>query len=90
MAETNAGLHEISVADRSRMSVSGVGGVDCFNEEMVVLATSAGTLTISGAELNISNLDLQEGRVQISGQLRALEYSDQPALRGGLLRRIFR
>ena len=59
MAETNTGLHEISVADRSRMSVSGVSGVDCFNEEMVVLATSAGTLTVSGAELK-NGIDLGE------------------------------
>lgn len=90
MSEISAGTNEISIADRSRMSVSGVNGVDCFNEEMVVLDTAAGTLTISGEALNISSLNLQEGRVQVSGRLRALEYADQSPARGGLLRRIFR
>lgn len=83
-------MHEISMADRARMNVSGVEGVDCFNEEMVVLATSAGRLTVSGEGLNISHLNLQEGCVQVSGQLRALEYSDRLPARAGLLRRIFR
>lgn len=87
-AET--GMHEINIVDRSRMSVAGVSGVDCFNEEMIVLDTAAGTLTISGEGLHIANLNLQEGRVQVSGTLRALEYSDQSPVRGGLLRRIFR
>ena len=88
--EATTGVHEIVVSDRSRMNVSGVSGVDCFNEEMVVLNTSAGTLTISGDGLHISNLSLQEGRLQVSGTVRALEYSDHSPARGGLLRRIFR
>lgn len=90
MNDAMTGGHEISMSDRSRMSVSGVSGVDCFNEEMVVLDTAAGALTISGEGLNISNLSLQEGRVQVSGTIRALEYSDRSPARGGLLKRIFR
>ena len=50
--EAMTGGHEISMSDRSRMSVSGVSGVDCFNEEMVVLDTAAGALTISGEGLD--------------------------------------
>lgn len=88
MAET--GVHEIVMADRTRMSVTGVNGVDCFNEEMIVLDTGGGALTISGDGLHIANLNLQEGRVQVSGTVRALEYSDRSPVRGGLLKRIFR
>ena len=82
--------HEITMTDRTRMSVTGVNGVDCFNEEMIVLDTGGGMLTVSGEGLHIANLNLQQGCVQISGTLRALEYSDRSPLRGGLLRRIFR
>ena len=88
MAET--GVHEIVMADRTRMSVTGVNGVDCFNEELIVLDTGGGALTISGDGLHIANLNLQEGRVQVSGTVRALEYSDRSPVRGGLLKRIFR
>jgi len=84
------GVHEIVMADRSRMSVTGVNGVDCFNEEMIVLDTGGGALTVSGDGLHIANLNLQEGRVQISGTVHALEYSDRSSVRGGLLKRIFR
>ena len=82
--------HEIVMTGRARMSVTGVSGVDCFNEEMVVLNIGDGRLTVSGEGLHLSNLDLQQGSVQVLGQLRALEYTDRAPLKNGLLGRIFR
>ena len=90
MSDTAVRRHEIHIDDRARMNISGVSGVDCFNEEMIILDIGGSTLTISGGALNIASLDLQQGCVQISGQLRALEYGDSAPLRSGLLRRIFR
>ena len=48
MNEQRIGAHEITVTDRARIVVSGVADVDCFNEEMIVLNTAAGALTIAG------------------------------------------
>lgn len=82
--------HEIVLTGRAHMNVTGVAAVDCFNEQMVVLDIGEGTLTVSGEGLNISNLDLQQHSLRVSGQVRALEYSDRSPVRGGWLRRIFR
>ena len=90
MNETAAARHEIAIADRARLHITGVAGVDCFNEELIVLDIGDGTLTLSGEALHLASLDLQQGRVQVSGRLRALEYGDASPLRRGLLRRIFR
>ena len=86
------GAHEITMRDRSQIGVTGVSDVACFNEEMIVLSTSAGTLTIAGEALHIAHLNLQEGQARVEGRVRSLEYDDRgaPATRGGWLRRVFR
>ena len=86
--------HAVSLTDRKRASIAGVEDVDCFNEQIVVLRTPLGTLTVTGSGLNISHLNLDEGRVEIEGELGALEYTGGKksggAGRGGLLGRLFR
>ncbi len=81
--------HGVALEDRKRLSLTGVEDVDCFNEQLVVLNTPLGTLTVAGAGLNISQLSLETGRVEIEGEVDALEYSGGRK-RSGLLGRIFR
>ena len=77
--------HSLTLIDRKKLSMTGVEDVDCFNEQVVVLRT----LTVTGAGLNISQLTLEEGRVELEGEVDALEYSGGKK-RGGLLSRLFR
>ena len=81
--------HTLSLDDRKRLSLTGVEDVDCFNEQLVVLRTPLGTLTITGAGMNISQLNLEDGRVELEGEVDALEYSGGKKP-GGLLGRLFR
>ena len=81
--------HSVTLCDRKKLSVTGVEDVDCFNEQIVVLKTPLGTLTVAGAGLNSSQLSLEEGRLEIEGEVDALEYSGLKK-RGGLLGRLFR
>lgn len=81
--------HGITLIDRKRVGITGVEDVDCFNEQIVMLRTPMGMLTISGAALNISHLNLEEGRVEIEGEFDALEYSGGKKS-GGFLGRLFR
>ena len=82
--------HVVTLADRKRLSLTGVEDVDCFNEQLIVLRTSLGTLTIAGAGLNISRLSLEDGRVEVDGEVEALEYSGGKRKTGGLLRRVMK
>ena len=82
--------HAVTLADRKRLSLTGIEDVDCFNEQLVVLRTPLGTLTVAGAGLNISQLTLEDGRVEIDGEVDALEYSGGKKKSGGLLGRLFR
>ena len=82
--------HTVTLADRKRLSLTGVDDVDCFNEQIVVLRTPLGTLTVAGAGLNVSRLSLEDGRVEIDGEVDALEYSGGKKKSGGWLGRLFR
>ena len=81
--------HSITLCDRKKLSLTGVEDVDCFNEQIVVLRTPLGTLTVAGAGLNVSKLSLEEGRVEIEGEVDALEYSGGKK-KGGLWGRLLR
>ena len=80
--------HSVTLTDRKRLCLTGVEDVDCFNEQLVVLRTSQGTLTVAGAGLNLSALSLEDGRVEVEGEVDALEYSGGRK-KGGLLGRLF-
>ena len=54
--------HSLSLEGRQKATITGVEEVDSFNEQMVVLATTAGTLTLLGQQLHVSHLNLEDGR----------------------------
>ena len=81
--------HALTLVDRRRLSLTGVEDVDCFNEQLVVLRTGQGTLTVAGAGLNVSELSLEDGRVELEGEVDALEYTGVKK-KGGLLGRLLR
>ena len=81
--------HSIALTDRRKLSITGVEDVSCFNEQIVVLQTPLGTLTVTGAALNVSQLDLEDGRVSLEGEVDALEYTGG-GKKGGALGRLFR
>lgn len=83
-----ADAHTLTLNGRSTATVTGVEDVDCFNEQIVILRTPLGALTISGEGLNISQLNLDDGRLIVEGEISAIEYSRQKR-QGSLLGRLF-
>ena len=82
--------HSFTLIGRSHGEISGVNEVDCFNEQVIVLSTSMGTMTISGSSLNISHLNQQEGKLVIDGEFDAVEYSGRKDGKEGFLARLLR
>ena len=82
--------HRLEMDGREHLIVSGVEDVECFNEQIVVLQTAQGTLTVTGTGLNMSQLNLEEGRVALEGEVDALEYTGGRRKKGGLLGRVLR
>ena len=69
--------HTLTLTGRANAVVTGVEDVDCFNEQIVVLRTPLGALTISGENLNISQLSLNDGRLVVEGDIVSCEYSEK-------------
>jgi sporulation protein YabP len=68
--------HEIVLTNRNEMEVSGVVRVESFDSEEFLLQTDYGYLGIRGQDLHIKNLDLDQGRVAIEGQIIDISYLD--------------
>ena len=64
--------------------------VDSFNEQIVVLVTSAGMLTLLGDGLHISKLNLEDGQLRVEGRIAALEYDEKVKQARGMLGRLFK
>ena len=85
------GAHGVMLTNRSHAEISGVSDVDCFNEQLIVLSTTLGTMTISGSSLNISKLSQEEGRLIVDGEFDSIEYSGRSqGGKGGFLSRLLR
>ena len=50
--------HQLTLEGRERLTVSGVEDVERFDENTIVMSTTAGTLVISGENLHIGKLSL--------------------------------
>lgn len=82
--------HRLELCARERLTVSGVEEVERFDEEEIVMRTSAGTLVVGGTQLHIGKLNLDGGELHVDGMIHTLLYEDRStAPQGGFLRRLF-
>lgn len=67
--------HSLTMEGRERASVCGVLAVCCFNEQEIVLETTAGEIALLGGNLHIGQLNLEEGRLEVTGEIAGVEYN---------------
>ena len=84
--------HTFSLDNREHAVFTGVQDVESFNEEQVVMITSGGAIIISGQNLHISKLSLDEGQLVVDGFVHAIEYDDvsPSGNKGGVFSRLFK
>ena len=89
--ELSAMQHRLELDGRERLVVSGVEEVERFDEEEIVMATTAGTLVVGGEQLHIGKLNLDGGELHVDGSIHTLLYEDKTSVggQGGFLRRLF-
>ena len=79
--------HRLSMEDRGKLTMTGVTEVVSFEETLVVLRTSLGTLAVQGQQLQLKTLSLEGGQVAVDGNISALSYQE-PRNPGGFFRRL--
>ena len=63
---------------------------DSFDENTVALFTEMGELTVKGESLHISQLNVDTGELNVTGNIYGLMYSDEKEKQGGFFSRLFR
>ena len=83
--------HRLELDGRERLVVTGVEEVERFDEEEIVMSTTAGTLVVGGEGLHIGKLKLDGWELHVDGSIHTLLYEDQKPSggQGGFLRRLF-
>ncbi|MDD2189751.1 MAG: YabP/YqfC family sporulation protein [Eubacteriales bacterium] len=69
--------HVVNIDNRERVSVTEVIDIESFNEEIILLILKNGGLVIKGEDLHIQKLDLEEGKVLISGAIGSAVYTEK-------------
>ena len=87
---TQKRIHNLVIENRKKMTVSAVTDVDSFDEQMIVMYTDMGQLTIKGENLHINTLSVESGDIEIEGTIYALVYTNNTQNKGSLLSKLFR
>ncbi len=69
--------HTLTLTDRSILAVTAVDEVVSFDDTMVTLAIGDRLLNVSGTDLSVTRLSLQDGEVVINGAIDAVVYFEQ-------------
>ncbi|WMJ76758.1 MULTISPECIES: sporulation protein YabP [unclassified Sedimentibacter] len=85
-------VQSLTLENKEILSVTGVENVDNFNDEVVVLITNKGKLTIKGEKLNINKLNVDEGKLIVKGVINSLVYSEYEGQREkvSLVKKLFK
>ncbi|MCX7773755.1 MAG: sporulation protein YabP [Clostridia bacterium] len=83
---------EVKMLNRKVLEITGVMNVESFDSEEFLLETECGFLTITGQNLHIKNLNLEQGLVAIEGLVNQLVYLDanSQSKSKGLLGKLFK
>ena len=81
--------HRLELVGRERLTISGVEDVERFDENGIVMSTSAGVLVVTGEDLHIGKLSLDGGELHVDCRIDSVAYEEGGREQGGFLRRLF-
>ena len=85
-------IQNLVLENREKLSISGVLDVLSFDDQVVILETELGLLTVKGNNLRINKLSIDTSEVIVEGEIYNLAYSDESLENkpGGFLNKIFK
>lgn len=70
-------IQNIILENRKKLNISGVLDVLSFDDQIVILETELGLLTVKGEDLHINKLSIDTSEVIIEGEISSLTYSNK-------------
>lgn len=72
----NNAPHKVVIDSREKIIITAVEDVDSFNEVEVILLTNHGFITVTGDDLHINKLNLDDGQLVVEGKIQSVDYAD--------------
>lgn len=72
-------IQNLILENRGKLSISGVLDVLSFDDQVVMVETELGLLTVKGENLRINKLSIDTSEVIVEGDISYLAYSDKEA-----------
>ena len=70
-------IQNLILENRGKLSISGVLDVLSFDDQVVMVETELGLLTVKGENLRINKLSIDTSEVIVEGEISYLAYSDK-------------
>ena len=85
-------VQNLVLENRNRLNITGVLDVLSFDDQMIIVETELGMLTIKGDNLRINKLSIDTSEVIVEGEITSLTYSskDLNKKNEGFLGKIFK
>lgn len=68
--------HFLSISDRKNFFLQGAKDLESFDDKSIVVFTDKGVLTIKGDGLHIKSINLEEDKLEVTGNISAISYND--------------
>lgn len=84
-------IQNLVLENREKLNVSGVNDVLSFDDQVVIMETELGLLTVKGENLKINKLSIDTSEVIVEGAINNLAYSGgQAKSETGIFGKIFK
>ena len=70
-------IQNLVLENREKLSISGVIDVLSFDDQVVIVETELGLLTIKGENLRINKLSIDTSEVVVEGDISSMNYSEK-------------
>ena len=74
---TSSANQNIVLKDRKRLEITGIKKIESLNNEEFLIDTRLGMLFVSGKELQMQQLDVDNGNLWISGNINLIQYIEK-------------
>ena len=70
-------IQNLILESREKLNISGALDVLSFDDQIIILETHLGLLTVKGEDLRINKLNIESEEVIVDGNISSLCYSDK-------------
>lgn len=70
-------IQNLFLENRNKLNISGVLDVLSFDDQIIIIETELGLLTVKGENLRINKLSIDTSEVIVEGEINSLCYNDK-------------